>query len=159
MRESYSATAYWRRRSESREEWAARAETFFRLLAQCHPSFSRWYEEGRSAEESRRPVKGLEAGGEPLEAPGPPLPAWPREGSAWGWAPVVTLVQGDTSTAVARTPSRRRPRAATRSGWLFVCRTLLAPMGWVLSFTAVCASSTRPKSCPRRQSTSGCWRA
>ena len=52
MREGYSATAYWRRRSESREEWAARAEAFFRLLAECHPSFSRWYEEGRSTEES-----------------------------------------------------------------------------------------------------------
>ncbi|QRK07311.1 hypothetical protein JQX13_45960 [Archangium violaceum] len=50
--EAYSATAFWRRREESREEWAGRAETFFRLLAQCHPSFSRWYEEGRSAEES-----------------------------------------------------------------------------------------------------------
>jgi RecB family exonuclease len=63
MRESYSATAYWRRRSESREEWAARAETFFRLLAECHPSFSRWYEEGRSAEES------LQLGFEPRGRP------------------------------------------------------------------------------------------
>lgn len=50
--EPYSATAFWRRRSESIEEWAGRAETFFRLLAERHPSFSQWYEEGRSAEES-----------------------------------------------------------------------------------------------------------
>jgi hypothetical protein len=52
MRESYAATAYWCRRSESIEEWAARAEAFLRLLAECHPSFSRWYEEDPSAEES-----------------------------------------------------------------------------------------------------------
>jgi hypothetical protein len=32
--------AFWRPRSESREEWAARAETFFRLLAGCHPSYT-----------------------------------------------------------------------------------------------------------------------
>jgi hypothetical protein len=25
---------------------------FFRLLAECHPSLARWYQEGRSAEES-----------------------------------------------------------------------------------------------------------
>ncbi|MFL5348928.1 MAG: hypothetical protein ACJ8AT_29365 [Hyalangium sp.] len=30
--ETYSATAFWRRRSESIEEWAGRAEIFFWLL-------------------------------------------------------------------------------------------------------------------------------
>ncbi len=49
--EAYSATAFWSPLSESGEEGAGRAETFFRLLAECHPSLSRWYEEGRSAEE------------------------------------------------------------------------------------------------------------
>lgn len=52
MRESYSASAFWRPRSESREEWARRSEEFFRLLGECHPSLTRWYEERRSAEES-----------------------------------------------------------------------------------------------------------
>ncbi len=52
MSESYSATAFWRPRSESREVWARRAEAFFRLMAECHPSLALWYEEGRSAEES-----------------------------------------------------------------------------------------------------------
>jgi hypothetical protein len=47
-----SASAFWRQRSESLEEWAGRAETFFRLLAECHPSYARWDEEARTAEES-----------------------------------------------------------------------------------------------------------
>lgn len=28
-----------------------RAEAFFRLLAKCHPSYARWYDEGRTAEQ------------------------------------------------------------------------------------------------------------
>jgi immunity protein 52 of polymorphic toxin system len=48
MSESYLAGAYWGCRPESAEECAARAETFFRLLAACHPSYARWYEQHNS---------------------------------------------------------------------------------------------------------------
>jgi len=48
MRESYLAGAYWGCRPESAEECAQRAETFFRLLSECHPSYARWYEQARS---------------------------------------------------------------------------------------------------------------
>ncbi|PTL76737.1 immunity 52 family protein [Vitiosangium sp. GDMCC 1.1324] len=48
MRETYYAGAYWGRRQESAEECACRAETFFRLLAECHPSYARWYEKSNS---------------------------------------------------------------------------------------------------------------
>jgi hypothetical protein len=48
MRETYYAGAYWGRRQESAEACARRAETFFRLLAECHPSYARWYEKTKS---------------------------------------------------------------------------------------------------------------
>lgn len=45
MTETYYAGVYWGRRQESAEECARRAELFFRLLAECHPSYARWYEQ------------------------------------------------------------------------------------------------------------------
>ncbi len=48
MRESYLAGAYWGCRPESAGECARRAETFFRLLSECHPSYTRWYEQASS---------------------------------------------------------------------------------------------------------------
>ena len=52
MRASYFAGAYWGCRPESAEECALRAETFFRLLAECHPSYARWYEKNNSVKKS-----------------------------------------------------------------------------------------------------------
>ncbi|ATB38236.1 hypothetical protein CYFUS_003669 [Cystobacter fuscus] len=48
MRETYYAGAYWGRRQESAEKCAQRAEIFFRLLAECHPSYAHWYEKTNS---------------------------------------------------------------------------------------------------------------
>lgn len=48
MSESYLAGAYWGCRRESAEECGRRAETFFRLLSECHPSYGRWYEQANS---------------------------------------------------------------------------------------------------------------
>jgi hypothetical protein len=48
MRESYLAGAYWGCRPESAEVCAQRAETFFRLLSECHPSYAYWFEQARS---------------------------------------------------------------------------------------------------------------
>ncbi|WNG52052.1 hypothetical protein F0U60_54070 [Archangium minus] len=45
MTETYYAGVYWGRRQESAEDCARRAELFFRLLAECHPSYARWYEQ------------------------------------------------------------------------------------------------------------------
>jgi hypothetical protein len=45
MTDTYYAGVYWGRRQESAEECARRAELFFRILAQCHPSYARWYEQ------------------------------------------------------------------------------------------------------------------
>ncbi|QRN94196.1 immunity 52 family protein [Archangium violaceum] len=59
MRETYYAGAYWGRRQESAEECAQRAETFFRLLAGCHPTYARWYEKTKSTK------KGLQLGFDP----------------------------------------------------------------------------------------------
>jgi len=52
MRETYYAGAYWGRRQESAEECARRAETFFQLLAECHPSYARWYEKHNSTQKA-----------------------------------------------------------------------------------------------------------
>ena len=52
MSERYGIKAYWGHRPESAEECARRAETFFRLLAECHPDFTQWYEKGNSAREA-----------------------------------------------------------------------------------------------------------
>ncbi|ATB44275.1 hypothetical protein CYFUS_009762 [Cystobacter fuscus] len=59
MSESYGAGAYWGRRPESVEECARRAETFFRLMAECHPNYARWYEQSNSIR------KALQLGFEP----------------------------------------------------------------------------------------------
>ncbi|WP_375771753.1 immunity 52 family protein [Archangium gephyra] len=54
MSEIYKAGAYWGRRPESAEECARRAETFFRLMAESHPSYARWYEKSDSGRKSPR---------------------------------------------------------------------------------------------------------
>lgn len=59
MSERYGIKAYWGHRPESAEECAGRAETFFRLLGECHPDFARWYEQSNSAR------KALQLGFEP----------------------------------------------------------------------------------------------
>lgn len=53
MSETYGIKAYWTHRPESAEECARRAEMFFRLLAECHPSFVHWYEKSSSAGTAR----------------------------------------------------------------------------------------------------------
>jgi hypothetical protein len=52
MSERYGIKAYWGHRPESAEECARRAETFFRLLAECHPNYARWYEKNNSTRKS-----------------------------------------------------------------------------------------------------------
>ncbi|WP_257461833.1 immunity 52 family protein [Archangium lipolyticum] len=59
MSEHYRAGAYWGCRPESADPCATRAETFFRLLAGCHPSYARWYEQNDSTR------KALQLGFEP----------------------------------------------------------------------------------------------
>jgi hypothetical protein len=48
MRDDYYAAVYWGCRVESAEECARRAETFFRLLSQCAPDYSCWFEQADS---------------------------------------------------------------------------------------------------------------
>jgi len=48
MSEAYSAGAYWGNRPESAEQCARRAETFFRMMGECHPSYTQWYEQNNS---------------------------------------------------------------------------------------------------------------
>ncbi|HEX5754300.1 MAG TPA: immunity 52 family protein [Archangium sp.] len=48
MRETYYAGIYWGGRKDSAEECARRAEAFFRLLSQCDPIYTRWFEKADS---------------------------------------------------------------------------------------------------------------
>jgi hypothetical protein len=52
MNEHYRAGAYWGCRPEPAEECARRAETFFRLMAECHPSYAQWYEQNNSTQKA-----------------------------------------------------------------------------------------------------------
>jgi hypothetical protein len=52
MSENYRVGAYWGCRPESANQCATRAESFFRLLAECHPSYARWYEQNNSTGEA-----------------------------------------------------------------------------------------------------------
>jgi hypothetical protein len=63
--ESYYAGAYWGPRKETPEECARRAEAFLASIATIDPSFSRWFEGGRSRKDAlKRPI---EPSGEALE--------------------------------------------------------------------------------------------
>ena len=52
MSESYYTAVYWPGRHETIAECARRAETFFRLVTQCHPMFARWFEQAETLEEA-----------------------------------------------------------------------------------------------------------
>lgn len=53
MNETWYAGAYWLGRKESAEACARRAETFFRSMGRCDPSWSTWCEAAESFEASR----------------------------------------------------------------------------------------------------------
>jgi hypothetical protein len=56
--ESYYAGAYWGPRKESPKECARRAEVFLSAMANVDPSFSRWFEQGRSRKDAlSRPIE------------------------------------------------------------------------------------------------------
>ncbi len=52
MRDTHYVGVYWLAREESAESCALRAEEFFRLLAACDPSLTRWFKKGRTLEEA-----------------------------------------------------------------------------------------------------------
>ncbi|WNG41136.1 hypothetical protein F0U61_51120 [Archangium violaceum] len=55
--DSYYAGAYWGPRKETPEECARRAEAFLAAVADIDPSFSRWFEQGRSRKDAlKRPI-------------------------------------------------------------------------------------------------------
>ncbi|MGZ3457734.1 MAG: immunity 52 family protein [Archangium sp.] len=56
--ESYYAGAYWGPRKETPEECARRAEVFLASVANVDPSFSQWFEQGRSRKDAlKRPIE------------------------------------------------------------------------------------------------------
>jgi hypothetical protein len=52
MSETYYAGSYWLGRKESAEVCAFRAESFFRLLTRCDPTFTQWFEKAYSREDA-----------------------------------------------------------------------------------------------------------
>jgi hypothetical protein len=56
--DSYYAGAYWGPRKETPEECARRAEVFLNTVANVDPSFSRWFQQGRSRKDAlKRPIE------------------------------------------------------------------------------------------------------
>lgn len=56
--DSYHAGAYWGPRKETPEECARRAELFLTSMAKVDPSFSRWFQQGRTRKEAlKRPIE------------------------------------------------------------------------------------------------------
>jgi hypothetical protein len=56
--ESYYAGAYWGPRKETPEECARRAEVFLAAISDVDPSFSCWFEQGRSRKDAlKRPIE------------------------------------------------------------------------------------------------------
>ncbi|MFB1483352.1 immunity 52 family protein [Corallococcus sp. RDP092CA] len=56
--ETYFAGAYWGARKESPEECARRAESFLTALPIIDPSFSRWFQQGKSRKDAlARPIE------------------------------------------------------------------------------------------------------
>lgn len=56
--DSYYAGAYWGPRKETPEECARRAEAFLAAIADVDPSFSRWFDQGRSRKDAlKRPIE------------------------------------------------------------------------------------------------------
>ena len=56
--ETYYAGAYWGGRKETPEECARRAEIFMAALAGVDPSFTRWFQQGRSRKDAlKRPIE------------------------------------------------------------------------------------------------------
>ncbi len=54
MSDTYYVGSYWLARHESAQACAQRAETLFRLLGQCEPTWNRWHEAADSFEEARQ---------------------------------------------------------------------------------------------------------
>ncbi|PTL81377.1 immunity 52 family protein [Vitiosangium sp. GDMCC 1.1324] len=48
MKETYYAGVYWPARAESAEQCARRTEAFIRLLSQCDPLYTHWFEQAKS---------------------------------------------------------------------------------------------------------------
>ncbi|MFE8604819.1 immunity 52 family protein [Archangium violaceum] len=56
--DSYYAGAYWGPRKETPEECARRAQAFLASIAKVDPSFSQWFEQGRSRKDAlKRPIE------------------------------------------------------------------------------------------------------
>ncbi|RKH13363.1 hypothetical protein D7X74_21990 [Corallococcus sp. CA047B] len=65
--ETYFAGAYWGARKESSEQCARRAGSLFAVLPSIDPSFTQWFQQGRSRKDAlKRPIAPTHAGLEKL---------------------------------------------------------------------------------------------
>ncbi|HYO59577.1 immunity 52 family protein [Archangium sp.] len=84
--ESYYAGAYWGPRKESPEECARRAEVFLAAVSNVDPSFSRWFQQGRSRKDAlKRPIEPTRAALEKLIRRGKDRQFEDLGYSVWAW--------------------------------------------------------------------------
>ena len=84
--DSYYAGAYWGPRKETPEECARRAEVFLAALSDVDPSFSRWFQQGRSRKDAlKRPIEPTRAALEKLIRRGNDRQFEDLGYSVWAW--------------------------------------------------------------------------
>ncbi|WP_375770799.1 immunity 52 family protein [Archangium gephyra] len=84
--DSYYAGAYWGPRKETPEECAQRAEIFLASMAKVDPSFSRWFQQGRSRRDAlKRPIEPTRAALEKLIRRGRDRQFEDLGYSVWAW--------------------------------------------------------------------------
>jgi hypothetical protein len=86
VEETYYAGAYWGSRKESPEECARRAEILLAAVSKVDPSFSRWYQQGRSRKDAlKRPIEPTRAALEKLIRRGRDRQFEDLGYSVWAW--------------------------------------------------------------------------
>jgi len=84
--ETYYAGAYWGPRKESPEECARRAENFLTTVSSVDPSFSRWFQQGRSRKDAlKRPIDSSQVALEKLIHKGRDRQFEDLGYSVWAW--------------------------------------------------------------------------
>jgi len=118
--ESYYAGAYWGPRKESTEECARRAEVFLAAMANVDPSFSHWFQQGKSRRDAlKRPIDPSRAAIEKLIRRGKDRQFEELGYSVWAWNGVCSdyedcgfnfacgvYAEGITNRCVLNLPSR-----------------------------------------------------
>jgi|SRR6218665_271995 len=163
--ESYMAGAYWGPRKELPEECAWRAERFLTTIAEIDPSFSRWYQQGRSRKDAlTKPIEPTRAALEKLIRRGRDRQFAELGYSVWAWNGVCVdyedcglnfgcglYAEGQSNRCVFNLPSRgpNAERVLTASVLSGLVRSMVLAWAPELSIAASTMPLKPQKELPR----------